>query len=99
MGNTNEQRFSGRVALVTGAASGIGRAVATRLVAEGAKVASFDLGDAVPEGVLACTGDVSRSPEVEAAVARVTDELGPIDVLVCSAGIPGNSLEDRRRQR
>jgi 2-dehydro-3-deoxy-L-rhamnonate dehydrogenase (NAD+) len=93
MGNSNGQRFSGRVALVTGAASGIGWAVATRLVAEGAKVASFDLGDTVPDGVLACTGDVSRSADVEAAVARVTDELGPIDVLVCSAGIPGNSLK------
>jgi 3-oxoacyl-[acyl-carrier protein] reductase len=88
----NDQRFSGRVALVTGAASGIGEAVATRLQAEGARVASFDLHAEAPEGVLALAGDVSRSADVEAAVARVERELGPVDVLVCSAGVPGASL-------
>ena len=89
----NDQRFSNRVALVTGAASGIGSAVAGRLLAEGAKVASFDLRAGGPSGVLALEGDVSRSADVEAAVARAENELGPLDVLVCSAGIPGASLE------
>jgi len=88
----NEQRFSGRVALVTGAASGIGAAVARRLLAEGARVASFDLQAEAPEEVLAIAGDVSRSADVDAAVARVEGELGRIDVLVCSAGVPGDSL-------
>jgi 2-dehydro-3-deoxy-L-rhamnonate dehydrogenase (NAD+) len=88
----NEQRFSGRVALVTGAASGIGAAVARRLLAEGARVASFDLHAEAPEEVLAIAGDVSRSADVDAAVARVEGELGRIDVLVCSAGVPGDSL-------
>ena len=88
----NDSRFSGRVALVTGAASGIGGAVARRLGAEGARVASFDLHAKAPDGVLALAGDVSRSADVEAAVERVKRELGPMDVLVCSAGVPGASL-------
>lgn len=92
MAGTNDHRFSGRVALVTGAASGIGHAVAARLVREGAQVASFDLGDAVPNGVLPITGDVTDSSQVDAAVARAESELGPLDILVCSAGIPGRSL-------
>jgi 2-dehydro-3-deoxy-L-rhamnonate dehydrogenase (NAD+) len=89
---TNDHRFSGRVALVTGGASGIGAAVAERLLREGAKVASLDLREHAPEGVLALSGDVSRSVDVDAAHARATAELGPVDVLVCSAGVPGRSL-------
>ena len=42
--------------------------------------------------MLALSGDVSKSAEIEAAVQRVEQELGPIDVLVCSAGVPGVSL-------
>jgi NAD(P)-dependent dehydrogenase (short-subunit alcohol dehydrogenase family) len=89
---SNDYRFSGRVALVTGGASGIGAAVAQRLLAEGAAVASFDLDLEAPEGVLATAGDVSKSAEVADAVDRVERELGPVDVLVCSAGVPGESL-------
>ena len=89
---TNDDRFFGRVALVTGAASGIGAAVAARLLAEGAKVATLDLVAPSLDGVLGVTGDVSASADVDTAVARVTAELGPIDVLVCSAGVSGSSL-------
>jgi NAD(P)-dependent dehydrogenase (short-subunit alcohol dehydrogenase family) len=89
---TNDDRFFGRVALVTGAASGIGAAVAARLLAEGAKVATLDLAAPDLDGVLALTGDVSASADVDAAVAQVTAELGPLDVLVCSAGVSGSSL-------
>jgi 2-dehydro-3-deoxy-L-rhamnonate dehydrogenase (NAD+) len=89
---SNDYRFSGRVALVTGGASGIGAAVVGRLAAEGAKVASLDLQAASSDGVLALAGDVSRSGDIEAAAGRVEEELGPIDVLVCCAGIPGESL-------
>ncbi len=89
---SNADRFSGRVAVVTGAASGIGAAVAHRLLEEGARVASFDLHAEAPDGVLALAGDVSRSADVQAALGRVQEELGPVDVLVCAAGVPGDSL-------
>ena len=88
----NPDRFSGRVALVTGGSSGIGAAVARRLLDEGARVASFDLDAEAPDGVLALAGDVARSADVETAVAQTHAQLGPIDVLVCSAGVPGASL-------
>jgi len=92
LSGTNDHRFSGRVAFVTGGGSGIGAATARRLLGEGAAVASLDLGGEPPEGVLALSADVSDSREVDAAVARAREELGPIDVLVCSAGITGESL-------
>jgi 3-oxoacyl-[acyl-carrier protein] reductase len=87
-----DYRFSNKVALVTGGASGIGAAVAERLRSEGASVASLDLEQTSAEGVLGIAADVTSSAQVEAAVARVEAELGSIDVLVCSAGVPGESL-------
>jgi len=86
------ERFAGRVALITGGSSGIGAAVAERLLREGAKVATLDLSEECPEGALALTGDVSRSEDIGAAAERAAAELGPIDVLVCSAGVTGDSL-------
>jgi 2-dehydro-3-deoxy-L-rhamnonate dehydrogenase (NAD+) len=88
----NDDRFAGRVALVTGGASGIGAAAVARLLAEGARVASLDYGGGAPGGALDVRGDVSDSAQVDAAVARVESEVGPIDILVCSAGITGESL-------
>jgi 2-dehydro-3-deoxy-L-rhamnonate dehydrogenase (NAD+) len=88
----SERRFDGRVALVTGGSSGIGAAVCTRLLEEGARVASLDLTDSTAERVLAIAGDVSSSADVERAVGRAESELGPLDVLVCCAGITGGSL-------
>ena len=85
-------RFDGRVALVTGGSSGIGLAVADRLQREGAKVAALDLTEGGPEGALSLTGDVRSSVEIDAAVARTASELGPVDILVCSAGVTGDSL-------
>ena len=86
------ERFAGRVALVTGGSSGIGAGVAERLLREGATVATLDLNAGGPDGVLTLTGDVRRSEEIAAAVARAESELGPVDILVCSAGITGDSL-------
>jgi 3-oxoacyl-[acyl-carrier protein] reductase len=84
--------FGGRVALVTGGASGIGAATAERLKAGGAKVAVFDLREAGGAGVLSVTGDVTRSADVDGAVSRVVSELGGLDVLVNAAGVSGQSL-------
>ncbi len=89
---TNDDRFLGRVALVTGGSSGIGLATAERLLREGARVATLDIHAASPKDALTLAADVAHSGQVEAAVTRVEAELGPIDILVCSAGIPGRSL-------
>jgi NAD(P)-dependent dehydrogenase (short-subunit alcohol dehydrogenase family) len=85
--------FAGRVALVTGGASGIGAATVDLLRASGAKVAVFDLSpEDSPDGVLSLQGDVTRSEDAELAVERVKAELGGLDVLVCSAGVGGDSV-------
>jgi NAD(P)-dependent dehydrogenase (short-subunit alcohol dehydrogenase family) len=86
----NTYDYSGRVALVSGAASGIGAAVAKRLADGGAQVAALDL-TPVP-GYLSVQGDISSSADVAAAVAEVERQLGKIDVLVNSAGVSGDSL-------
>lgn len=89
----NSYDFAGRVALVTGGASGIGAASVDLLRASGAKVAVFDLeADSLRDDVLSLQGDVTRSDEADAAVERVTTELGGLDILVCSAGVGGESV-------
>jgi 3-oxoacyl-[acyl-carrier protein] reductase len=84
--------FEDRVALVTGGARGIGAATVERLMHEGARVASLDLRAEAPAGALAIAADVADSRQVDEAVARTESELGPLNVLVCSAGVPGESL-------
>jgi 2-dehydro-3-deoxy-L-rhamnonate dehydrogenase (NAD+) len=86
----NTYDFTGRTALVTGGASGIGAATAARLRAGGAEVAVFDREPV--EGYVSLTGDIASSADVGAAVAEAERTLGRIDVLVNSAGIPGESL-------
>jgi 2-dehydro-3-deoxy-L-rhamnonate dehydrogenase (NAD+) len=86
----NAYDFTGRCALVTGAASGIGAAAARRLRAGGAEVAVFDRESV--EGYVSATGDIASSRDVSAAVRQVEAEFGRIDVLVNSAGVPGESL-------
>jgi NAD(P)-dependent dehydrogenase (short-subunit alcohol dehydrogenase family) len=92
-------RLNDRVALITGAASGIGAACAARFAAEGARVAGIDLNkpddhawatvtEAAPE-----TGfwiaDVSVESQLSAAVGEVIERFGRLDAAVCAAGIGG----------
>lgn len=78
--------LSGRTALVTGAASGIGRATAEALRAEGATVAGLDLRAAEgPVPILAC--DLSSEERIVTAVAEAMRRLGRLDILVNNAGI------------
>jgi 2-dehydro-3-deoxy-L-rhamnonate dehydrogenase (NAD+) len=86
----NTYDFSGRVALVTGGVSGIGAATAARLRSEGAEVAVFDREPV--EGYVSVVGDIASSADVNAAVAQIERDLGRIDVLVNSAGVPGQSI-------
>lgn len=80
--------FDGLVAVVTGGASGIGAAIAQRLLADGARVAVFDLDVAgAPVGALGVTADITDDGSVGAAVGRVLGEWGRLDVLVNNAGI------------
>jgi NAD(P)-dependent dehydrogenase (short-subunit alcohol dehydrogenase family) len=82
--------LDGKVAVVTGAASGIGRAVATRFVAEGAVVFGFDrdaVGLETLNGVSGVVVDISDESSVSAAFERVTWEAGPLDVIVANAGV------------
>jgi NAD(P)-dependent dehydrogenase (short-subunit alcohol dehydrogenase family) len=80
--------FDGLVAAVTGGASGIGAAIARRLMADGARVAVLDRDVSnPPDGALAVQADVTDDASVRAAVDRVLQEWGRLDVLVNNAGI------------
>ncbi len=92
-------RFDGRTAIVTGGASGLGRAAATRIVAEGGKVVLWDLNAEALETAKTETGasgvvalDVSSLDAVRAAAQQSKDILGRIDILINSAGITGATV-------
>lgn len=82
------------VAIVTGAASGMGAECARRFVAEGWQVAGFDLAAVEQEGVLGIAVDITDVDAVHAAVAHVVTELGPPRAVVNAAGVyPPTTLE------
>ncbi len=85
----DEPRFDGRVALVTGAARGLGRAYVALLAARGARVLVNDIDDdaarvtASELGVAVVVADVST----EAGARSVIEQAGPVDVVVANAGV------------
>jgi 3-oxoacyl-[acyl-carrier protein] reductase len=92
-------RFAGRTAVITGGASGLGKAVAARIVDEGGKVALWDLDAEGLEAAAIEVGaahivalDVSDQAAVAAAAKSSNEALGKIDILVASAGITGATV-------
>ena len=103
-------KLKDKVALVTGAGSGIGRAIATLFSQEGAHVVVNDLSEqaaretvealgAAGSGARAIRADVADSAQVKAMFAEIEREFGSLDVLVNNAGIAGTSAADRDKLR
>jgi NAD(P)-dependent dehydrogenase (short-subunit alcohol dehydrogenase family) len=100
LANVHDSRHEGRVALVTGAASGIGRATVVRLAAEGARVLACDIAEAgleetreqAGDGVETVVADITLPGDVDRVVARTVEAFGRIDVLANVAGILDNFL-------
>ena len=100
----NTYDLSGRTAIVTGGAQGIGLAVASRLLASGAKVASWDTNqtrnletvEALKGDAAAIEVDISSWDSVQSALSQTESALGPVDIVVNSAGLagPNNTVED-----
>jgi 3-oxoacyl-[acyl-carrier protein] reductase len=104
----------GKVALVTGAANGIGRAIAERLLEDGARVVAFDIEEegvralpselgVPPDRIEPVSGDVSKRADVHAAVARAVQRFESLDILASNAGIadadPFLEIDDASWQR
>ena len=92
MPRSGEGRLAGRAAIVTGVGSGLGRAIAGELAAEGASVLGCDVNDTTGEATMAGLGlfrhaDVSREPDVAALIDDAVSSFGRLDVMVNNAAI------------
>jgi len=95
----DSMRFHGRVAIVTGSARGIGKAIADRLAGEGAHVLIADIDEAAANATAAELGDmgaaypldVTSDDSWQAALLAANNRFGPVDILVNNAGIAGRS--------
>jgi NAD(P)-dependent dehydrogenase (short-subunit alcohol dehydrogenase family) len=96
-------RLNEKVALITGAGQGIGRAIAVRFAAEGARVVVSDINRATAEAVVEEIGksariditDTSDDAQVKAAVAGAVDAFGRLDIMVNNAGVAGGADWDK----
>ncbi len=100
------KRFAGQVALVTGAASGIGRAVAEAFHSEGAAVVAMDLNPQVldlfgDDDRIGIVADITDAAEVQRCVEEAVVRFGGLDLLVCSAGFfpESRTIEDMTDDR
>lgn len=104
--DVESQRFTGKVAVITGAAGGIGGACALRFAQEGANVACLDIESSGNETIaaqcrslgveaIALTCDVRVAEQVDAAFAQVAESWGGVDIVVAAAGVyTGSPLEE-----
>ena len=94
-----DKEFTGQVAVVTGAASGLGLAISNKLHASGAQVAMLDLNEAALQPALKELGkdafafpiDLTRETDVRSLIERIASQFGKIDILVNSAGVTGKT--------
>jgi 2-keto-3-deoxy-L-fuconate dehydrogenase len=82
-------RLADKVALITGAASGIGQGVAELFAAEGAKLALVDQAPVSRDGAVSAVGDVSLPDFAESATRQAIERHGRLDILVTAAGVSG----------
>ena len=92
-------RFANKVAILTGAGSGMGRATAIQLASEGANVVLADINEAAAEetkqlvaeynvGALVVVGDISQPEQSQAVIDKTVEKFGQIDILANIAGVP-----------
>ncbi|MFP6808668.1 MAG: SDR family oxidoreductase [Pseudomonadales bacterium] len=96
--NRTTSRLENKVAIITGGSGGIGRAAATRFVAEGAKVMLVDLNEKALQGLVNelgsnvasyCVADVSQSSDTERYVQSTVEQFGGVNIYLANAGIEG----------